>query len=147
MNCWGSDMARRLFRSRRRKSSQLLDISLTPLVDTALTLLVIFMITTPMIQNAIRVSLPKGQAKEDGDNKQELVVYVDQDKKLYFNGSHISDEAIVDELKHRVAGDQSKMVYVKADQGVSYGTVLELVDRIKVVGGVSHVVLATQKYA
>ena len=76
-------MARRSFRSRRRQSSQLLDISLTPLVDTALTLLVIFMITTPMIQNAIRVSLPKGQAKEDADNQQELVVYVDKDKKLF----------------------------------------------------------------
>jgi biopolymer transport protein TolR len=141
-------MARRSFRSRRRQSSsQLLDISLTPLVDTALTLLVIFMITTPMIQNAIRVSLPKGQAKEDADTQQELVVYVDKDKKLFFNGSEFSDEAIVSELKKRVGADQDKMVYVKADQGVPYGTVLELVDRIKVVGGVSHVVLATQKYA
>ncbi len=140
-------MARRSFRSRRRQSSQLLDISLTPLVDTALTLLVIFMITTPMIQNAIRVSLPKGQAKEDADNQQELVVYVDKDKKLFFNGTEFSDEAIVAELQTKVAADQNKMVYVKADQGVPYGTVLELVDRIKVVGGVSHVVLATQKYA
>jgi len=140
-------MARRYRRSRRRNSSQLLDISLTPLVDTALTLLVIFMITTPMIQNAIRVSLPKGSAKEDGDAQQELVVYVDKEQQLFFNGSKYTDEQIVQELKKRVQSDQNKMVYVKADQGVSYGTVLELVDRIKVVGGVSHVILATQKYA
>lgn len=140
-------MVRRSFRSRRRRSSDLLDISLTPLVDTALTLLVIFMITTPMIQNAIRVSLPKGKAKEDADNQQELVVYVDKEKKLFFNGSELSDDTIISELKQRVGSDQNKLVYVKADQGVSYGTVLELIDRIKVIGGISHVVLATQKYA
>ena len=141
-------MARRSFRSRRRRgSSEMLDISLTPLVDTALTLLVIFMITTPMIQNAIRVSLPKGKAKEDAGSKQELVVYVDKDKKLFFNGSELSNDRVIEQLKERIGSDQNKMVFVKADQGVPYGTVLELVDRIKVVGGISHVVLATQKYA
>ena len=140
-------MARRSFRSRRHSSVQMLDLSMTPLIDTALTLLVIFMITTPMIQNAIRVSLPKGKAKEDANAQQELVVYVDKDKKLFFNGTELTDEKVVAQLKERVGTDQNKLVYVKADQAVSYGTVLELVDRIKVVGGISHVVLATQKYA
>ncbi len=134
------------FRSRHR-SAEMLDISMTPLIDTALTLLIIFMITTPMIQNAIRVSLPKGKAKEDAGAQQELVVYVDKDKKLFFNGTELSSEKIVVQLKERVGTDQNKLVYVKADQAVPYGTVLELVDRIKVVGGISHVVLATQKYA
>jgi biopolymer transport protein TolR len=140
-------MRRRSFRSRRRSSGEMLDISMTPLIDTALTLLVIFMIATPMIQNAIRVSLPKGKAKEDAGAQQELVVYVDKNKKLFFNGAELSDEKIVAQLKERVGTDQNKLVYVKADQAVPYGTVLELVDRIKVVGGISHVVLATQKYA
>ncbi len=140
-------MRRRSFRSRRRSSGEMLDISMTPLIDTALTLLIMFMIATPMIQNAIRVSLPKGRAKEDVGAQQELVVYVDKDKKLFFNGAELSDEKIVAQLKERVGTDQNKLVYVKADQAVPYGTVLELVDRIKVVGGISHVVLATQKYA
>ncbi len=125
----------------------MLDISLTPLVDTALTLLVIFMIATPMIQNSIRVNLPKGKAKEDAGSKQELVVYVDKDKKLFLNGTELADERVIEQLKERIGSDQNKMVFVKADQGVPYGTVLGLVDRIKVVGGISHVVLATQKYA
>ncbi len=139
-------MRRRSFRSRRRGSGEMLDLSMTPLIDTALTLLVIFMITTPMIQNAIRVSLPKGKAKEDAGAQQELVVYVDKDKRIFFNGTELTDEKMVAQLKERVGADHDKLVYVKADQAVSYGTVLELVDRIKVVGGVSHVVLATQKY-
>ncbi len=134
-------------RSRRNRSNEMLDISMTPLIDTALTLLIIFMITTPMVQNAIRVSLPKGKAKEDLGSQQELVIYIDKDKKIFFNGTELNSEKVVSQLKERVQGDQQKMVYVKADQGVPYGTVLELVDKIKVVGGISHVVLATQKYA
>ena len=138
---------RRIRRSRRRGTGELLDISLTPLIDTALTLLVIFMIATPMIQNAIRVSLPKGQAKEDAGAKQELVVYVDKNRKIFFNGTEIAAANLINELKSRVQESPTKMVYIKADQIVPYGTVLELVDQIKVVGGISHVVLATQKYA
>ena len=49
------------------------EISLTPLIDTALTLLVIFMITAPMIHNGIKVDLPQGNSKEVG-SQQELVV-------------------------------------------------------------------------
>lgn len=122
------------------------DISMTPLIDTALTLLVIFMIATPMIQNAIRVTLPKGKAKEDLGTQQQLAVYIDKDKQLFFNGQKVTNAEIVPLLKKEVGSDSNKMVHVKADQGVPYGNVLELVDHIKVVGGISHVVLATQKY-
>ena len=123
------------------------DISMTPLIDVALTLLVIFMVATPMIQNAIRVSLPKGQAKEDNGSREEIVVYVDKNKKIFFNGGELKQEELVDALKRKIGNQKDKMVFVKADQVVPYGNVLELVDHIKVVGGISHVVLATQKYS
>lgn len=140
-------MARRSRRFGRRRSSAMLDISMTPLIDTALTLLVIFMIATPMIQNAVRVTLPKGNAKEDAGTQQQTVVYIDKDQHITFNGKQLTFQELVPMLKQAIGNDTNKMVHVKADQTVSYGTVLELVDHIKVVGGISHVVLATQKYA
>lgn len=140
-------MIRRARRFRNRRSAALLDISMTPLIDTALTLLVIFMVATPMIQNAIRVTLPKGQAKEDAGSGQQIVVYVDKDKKIFFNGKAVEKEALITNLKNQIGNDTNKMVHVKADQTVPYGNVLELVDHLKVVGGISYVVLATQKYA
>ena len=72
------------FRRRRKAATALHDIPLTPLIDTALTLLIIFMVATPMMQNAIKVTLPEGKAQEDGGAKQDLIVYVDKDKKIYF---------------------------------------------------------------
>ncbi len=134
---------RRTTRSRRNKI-QLADISLTPLVDTALTLLIIFMVTASTLQNAIRVTLPKGQAKENMSVQHELVVYIDKEGKFFFNQQQVDTEALIAQIKKAVGIEKERTVFVKADQEVSYGTVLELVDHIKVVGGVKYVALATQ---
>ena len=67
-------------RRRARPSPQ--EISLTPLIDTALTLLIIFMVTTPMMHNAIKVNLPQGKSNEAG-GQQELVVYLTSDEQLF----------------------------------------------------------------
>lgn len=135
------------FRHRQRLTHALNDISMTPLIDVALTLLVIFMVTMPMIQNAIRVSLPRGKAREESSPQQDLVVHVDKNKKLFFNGAPVNQDELINQLKKKVGSNKERMVFVKADQVVPYGTVLELVDHIKVVGGISYVVLATQKYS
>ena len=138
---------RRVLRRKRRKANVITDIPLTPLIDTALTLLIIFMITTPMMHNAIKVQLPQGQAKEDKSTQQELVVYVDKEGKLFVNGvSFDTDLKVIDDLRERVGHDNNKTVYVKADQAVSYGLVITLVDKIKVIGGIKYVALATAKY-
>jgi biopolymer transport protein TolR len=139
-------MMRRTRRNARRRSTAMLDISMTPLIDTALTLLVIFMVATPMIHNAIRVTLPKGNAKEDGKGTPQIVVHVDKEHKIFLNGARVQKDQLIAKLKELVGKDSHKMVHVKADQNVPYGNVLELVDHIKVVGGISYVVLATQKY-
>lgn len=139
-------MSRFSRRSIRRKSSALMsEVNLTPLIDTALTLLIIFMVTTPMIQNAIKVDLPKGAAKEAGEAKQELVVYIDKQGSLFFNGSSMTQDQLMKELQNLVSANHAQGVFVKADAGVQYGMVLEIVDQIKIVGGVQYVALATQK--
>jgi len=125
----------------------LTDISLTPLIDTALTLLIIFMIATPMMHNAIRVTLPKGSAQEAGTAQQELVVYVDAQGAYFFNNEKMTLAEIVSALKGAVKDQKEQTVFVKADAQASYGAVIELVDTVKVVGGLKHVALATIKRA
>ncbi|MGB8366759.1 MAG: biopolymer transporter ExbD [Candidatus Babeliales bacterium] len=144
-NILGDNMQYRRYRSRKRKRVMLTEISLTPLIDTALTLLIIFMITTPMMQNSIRVDLPKGQAKETNDMQQELIVYVKKDGTLFFNEQAVEIGELIKQVKNVIGSNQEKTIFVKADQAVSYGTVIELVDQIKIVGGVKYVALATKK--
>lgn len=128
----------------RRRVQGINDVNLTPLIDTALTLLVIFMVTTPMIQNSIKIDLPQGQAKEAGATQQELVVHIDKHEHMYLNGTKMAQDSLLKELHKRAAFNLDKTVFVKADQSVRYGHVVELVDRIKMVGGVRYVALATQ---
>jgi len=143
-------MYRNTRRSRRRIVNTVPEITLTPLIDTALTLLIIFMVTTPMIHNAIKVNLPRGQAKEDSGVKQELIVFVQLDEhgkeRLFLNNKEVANnEQLIKELQHATGKDPDKVVYLKADQAVRYGLVTELVDQMKVVGGIAHVALSTRK--
>lgn len=133
------------YRRQRRRMQPSSEISMTPLIDTALTLLLIFMITTPMMQNMIKVNLPHGDAKEDNSTHQELVVSIDKSGELFFNGKSYKDTDIINIVKKEVGVRKEQTVYVKADQDVHYGQVIDLVDRLKVVGGVEYVALATQK--
>ena len=138
---------RRMKRQRRRRRQfAMQEISLTPLIDTALTLLIIFMVTSPMMHNAIKINLPQGKAQEAANTKQELIVYLDKDGKLFFNGEAMSTKPkLLEEIKKAVGVQKDRTVFVKADIDVNYGNVIEIVDQIKVVGGVQYVALATKK--
>jgi biopolymer transport protein TolR len=138
---------RRYSKRRRRERTAINDISLTPLIDTALTLLIIFMVAAPMMQNAISVTLPKGQKNEVGSTPQELVVYIDKQNKHFLDGKPYAKDMLIKQLQKHVGNGKERTVFVKADQAASYGNVIELVDQIKVVGGVKYVALATQKRA
>jgi biopolymer transport protein TolR len=141
-------MRTRQARRLRRPKTTLSDLSMTPLIDTALTLLIIFMVATPVLQNAIKVTLPRGNAQEDASTtQQELIVFIDKQGDFYINKEKIAKADLIAQIKKTVGNDQEKTVYVKADTAISYGTVIELVDDIKFVGGIKYVALATQKHS
>ena len=118
------------------------EISLTPLIDTALTLLVIFMITAPMIQNGIKVDLPQGNSKEVG-NQQELVVTMSRDGKIFFNSYHVDRKSLVESVQKAMNQRDDIPVYIRADETISYGKVIEVVDELKQ-AGVKYVAMSTR---
>ncbi len=134
-------------RYRRRHHKMIEDLPLTPLIDTALTLLIIFMITSPVVHNAIKVNLPQGKTKEDTALQQNITVFIDKDQTIYLNEQQIALPDLIAQLTPDVLKNTDGTVYVKADQAVNYGRVIEVVDQLKVAGGVRYVALATKKYA
>ena len=139
-------MRRQTRRRRNRQRTAITEVSLTPLIDTALTLLIVFMVAAPMMQNAISITLPRGQKNEANDALQELVVYVDKQGKQFFNGiPYATNQQLIKEIQNKVNVGREQTVFIKADVDASYGKVIELIDQIKVVGGVKYVALATQK--
>jgi biopolymer transport protein TolR len=134
-------------RSRTKSGHHQATVSLTPLIDTALTLLVIFMVATPMMHRGIKVELPQGNTDEvkNAQKQQDIVVYLDKKENLSLNGAAVTMTTLVSELKKLVKQNQQETVVVKADEGVPYGTVISVVDTIKHAGGISYVALATQR--
>ena len=137
---------RRLGRQSRKNRHMLNDLSLTPLIDTALTLLIIFMISAPMMNNSIKITLPKGKAKEETSSVQEMIVTVNKEGLLYLNDMQMNKEQLLVKIKETVQENSEHTIFVRADQAVSYGSVIELVDTLKTIGGVKYVALATSKY-
>lgn len=139
-------------RSRLRKNKQrghvIQEICMTPLVDVALTLLIIFMVATPMMNNIIKIELPSSRINDDipkSHTQQNLTVYVDKNRTLFFNDQEISQEALLKQLKIVAKKNKEDVVLLRADLSVPYGKVIDLMDTIKISGGIKYVALATKR--
>lgn len=132
----------------QNREHKMQEINVMPLVDVALTLLIIFMVATPMMNNVIKVELPSSRI-DDGapqtHTQEEIIVYIDKQKKIYLNGQEYSLDNLLKMLQKMIKKDSDEVVFVKADQGVSYGIVIDLVDTIKIAGGIKYVALATKR--
>lgn len=127
-----------------RTQSSLADINITPLVDVVLVLLIIFMITTPVLQSGIDVAVPKTKTVKEV-TQQRAVLTIKRDQTLYmsFGGA---DKAVnihdIPVLVHgRVRSDQA--VYVRADENIPFGLFASVMDSLKQ-GGITNISVVTQ---
>ena len=140
-------MSRMYRRHKRRSPVMIPEITLTPLIDTALTLLVIFMVTSPLLNNAIKIDLPKGKLQEAQGLQEDLVIHIYKNHHYFLNGAQLNHEQVMSQLKKKMVGQKNKTVFVKGDGDVAYKEIIGLVEEIKLVGGVDRVALATAKAA
>jgi biopolymer transport protein ExbD len=123
-------------------------LNLTPLIDTAFSLVIILVVMAPIAYNSIKVNLPHGHSKDDESKKQSLVVSLDKGGAVYLNNVKMSSNALLLEtLKKRVKGKESATVFIYADTVVSHGEVMKLIDNIRKVEGVKGVVFPLKAHA
>ena len=135
-----------MIRRRRLRTQAMPEITLTPLIDTALVLLVIFMVATPIMQNSLNIDLPEGQMQEDAQqSKDPVLVTIDDKESFFLNGSQHSLDDLLKELVEKMKLAEDKKVILQCDQKVSSGTLVKTIDSIKYVAGVEHVVLSTER--
>ena len=126
-------------RNRKFKS----EINVVPYIDVTLVLLIIFMITTPMLQTGVEVDLPQAESKTvesegEGDNPP-IVISIKEQGQYYIKSDSQDDEPVLpEEINSRVAAillDKPKtQVLINADKGVSYGTVVTVMAALKNAG-------------
>ena len=110
------------------------EINVTPLVDVMLVLLIIFMVTAPMMMQGVDVSLPEATAEPLESEKENLIITVDKDNKVFINDFQVSVDGLGEKLKKILEGRSDREVYLKADKDISYGTVVKVMAEVKGAG-------------
>lgn len=116
------------------------DINVTPLVDVVLVLLIIFMVTAPFLQGGLEIDLPK-VATRGLDVREGLIVSVRADRTVAVGNSVVALADFENALAR--AGASQRPVFLKADQRVAYGLVVDLIARMRK-AGVSSLGIVTE---
>lgn len=128
---------------RRRPMSE---INVVPYIDVMLVLLVIFMVTTPLLSQGIKVNLPQAQAQTIAPAQEPLIVSIDE-KGLYYLNTAAHPESPLDahqlslEVSEQLRSAEQKkaprQVFVKGDKKVDYGKVVTAMVLLQQAGAIN----------
>ena len=106
------------------------EINIIPLVDVTLVLLLIFMLTAPLMYRGIDVNLPKTSGKPTAVEER-MVLTLTKEQAVYLNDKLVPVATLEDQLRNTFKNRQDKTLYLRADQALQYGFVVETMDRVR----------------
>lgn len=132
---------------RRRRGGRshkvMAEINVTPMVDVMLVLLVIFMVAAPMMTVGVPLDLPKTAAKAvAAEQEQPLTVSLQKDGTVSVMTTTVPQSELVERLKAISAERKSDKVYLRADGGIAYSQVVQVMGAMNA-GGFSNIILVT----
>jgi biopolymer transport protein ExbD len=99
------------------------EINVTPLVDVMLVLLVVFIVTAPLLQQAVKVDLPRTEKSDPAPDKHLATVSIDAKGAIMLNEKTEGLDTLEQALKNLLGADPELLVQFQADQAVPYGEV------------------------
>jgi biopolymer transport protein TolR len=118
-------------------------INVTPLVDVMLVLLVIVMVTAPIIQQGVEVTLPSVKAEALPGKDEQFIVSITKDSQIYLNDTKLSADDLSVKLKAIAQERPDREVFIRADDQVPYGQVIRAMAAIKA-AGIENVGMVTE---
>jgi biopolymer transport protein TolR len=128
--------------SNGRTQTALADINITPLVDVVLVLLVIFMLTAPVLQSGVEVSVPKTKTVKE-ITEQRLVVTIDRQQRVFLGDSPVNIADLPQRLRQPKTDPAHQVIYLRADERVPFGAFASVMDAVKQ-AGITNVSIVTQ---
>ena len=122
--------------SQRNSLVTLNDINITPLLDLAFVLLIIFVITTPLLEQGINLKLPSGGSKDDAklDASNIRTVEVSQQGQYMMRRKTYTLDTACQTLIEEHRRNPKLIVYIRADENTAWKNVSGIIDRLKRAG-------------
>lgn len=120
--------------SQRGMYNAVADINVVPLMDLVFNLLIVFMLTTPLLENSLNLRLPRAASGSPVDAKACTTIELDAAGHAWIDHRIVAPAQIEALARAKVRADPEHPVLVRGDAKVSYGNFVEIVDRLKAAG-------------
>ncbi|MCG2711145.1 MAG: biopolymer transporter ExbD [Candidatus Omnitrophica bacterium] len=128
------------FKGRKKVNTQL---NIAPLIDVVFLLLIFFMLSSHFVdQPGIKITLPTAVTAK-AHPKEDIIIFISRDNKVYLNKKEISFHDLLDELKTAVNNAKNKSVIIKADEKIDLGLAVRVMDFAKK-GGAEGLIVSTK---
>ena len=116
----------------RNRLNALSEINVTPLIDLAFALLIIFMIATPLLEQTIPINLPAEAAKPQREVDLPIqVLSIDAQGRFYWGANPVSDSEMAERLGRLSSDGVQPILRIRADKQLPYYRVIQLIDLVK----------------
>ena len=117
-----------------RSKAVLSEINVTPLVDVMLVLLIMFMVTTPLMQQGIEVNVPKTASTGVEMTEEPFLLVIYKDRRMEAAKTKIAMADLKTKMQAIFKTRKNKQIYIQADKQVDYGVVAEAMAEIRAAG-------------
>ncbi len=106
-------------------------LSMTPLIDVVLLLLIFYVVTTAFVDREIQLELPESDASAIPEDKKKFTVEIGQNGALALNGKATTIELLDRTIEVAAAADDIQSVEIRADRNVIHGRVVQVLVVVK----------------
>jgi biopolymer transport protein ExbD len=118
--------------SQRNNLTTLSEINVTPLLDLAFVLLIIFMITTPLLENSMNLVIPSsGAAKPPINSSQVQTLSIDRSETIRFNNQVVDLETLTKQLTELKQANPDVAVVIRPDRELPVQKLITLMDALR----------------
>jgi biopolymer transport protein TolR len=113
------------------------EINVTPFVDVMLVLLIIFMVAAPLLATGVPVDLPESKAEALDQNQEPIAVSIDPAGAVFIGEEPVAAAdlpARLQEIRASSTEEGGPRLFLRADRGLDYGRVMEVMGEINRAG-------------
>lgn len=105
----------------------LCEINMIPMIDVMLVLLIVFMITAPLLTNAVKLELPEASSQVNQPKQEDVILSIDGAGKIYWNDKQVDETALLAEMvKASEAKPEIPEIQLRIDKSVEYGAIAKV---------------------